>query len=56
MLPKELPIAVYVVNDGSSKGINEQDIQFLTAGIPHFHFIDMWIDDSNNFIKEKSLP
>ena len=56
MLPKELPIAVYVVNDGSSKGINEQDIQFLTAEIPHFHFIDLWIDDSNKFIKEKSLP
>ncbi len=41
MLPKELPITVYVVNDGSSKGINEQDIQFLTAEIPHFHFIDL---------------
>jgi hypothetical protein len=55
MLPKELPIAVYVVNDGSSKGI-KNDIQFLTTEIPHFHFIDLWIDDSNNFIKEKSLP
>jgi hypothetical protein len=56
MLPKELPIAVYLVNDGSSKGINEQDIQFLAAEIPHFHFIDLKIDDSNDFIKEKSLP
>jgi len=56
MLPKELPITVYVVNDGSSKGINEQDIQFLAAEIPHFHFIDLKIDDSNDFIKEKSLP
>jgi len=41
ILPKDLPIAVYVVNDGSSKGINEQDIQYLTAEIPHFHFIDL---------------
>jgi hypothetical protein len=29
MLPQDLPIAVYVVNDGSSHGIDEADIQYL---------------------------
>ena len=41
VLPKDLPIAVYVVNDGSSQGINEQDILYLNAQIPHFHYIDL---------------
>jgi glycosyltransferase involved in cell wall biosynthesis len=40
-LPKDLPIAVYVVNDGSSEGIEEQDILYLNTHIPHFHFIDL---------------
>lgn len=41
VLPKDLPIAVYVVNDGSSQGINEQDILYLNAQIPHFIYIDL---------------
>ena len=41
VLPKDLPIAVYVVNDGSSQGINEQDILYLNAQIPPFHYIDL---------------
>jgi len=41
LLPKDLPITVYVVNDGSSQGINEQDILYLKAQIPHFTYIDL---------------
>ena len=41
MLPGGLAIAVYVVNDGSSKGIDEQDILYLNAQIPHFSYIDL---------------
>ena len=37
MLPLDLSIAVYVVNDGSSHGIDESDIQYLRAKIPHFY-------------------
>lgn len=41
MLPRETQIAVYLVNDGSSHGIIEQDIIFLRSQIPYFHFIDL---------------
>jgi glycosyltransferase involved in cell wall biosynthesis len=41
MLPKNLQIKVYVVNDGSSKGITEQDISYLNTQIPQFHYIEL---------------
>jgi len=41
MLPLNLPIAVYVVNDGSSHGIDEADIQYLRDQIPLFFYIDL---------------
>jgi len=40
-LPKDLLVAVYVVNDGSSQGIDEQDIHYLKTQIPHFNYIDL---------------
>jgi len=40
-LPKDLMVAVYVVNDGSSQGIDAQDIHYLNTKIPHFHYIDL---------------
>ncbi len=40
-LPTDLPVSVYLVNDGSSQGISADDLSLLQAGIGAFHYIDL---------------
>jgi glycosyltransferase involved in cell wall biosynthesis len=40
-LPADLQVSVYLVNDGSSHGIQASDLSLLEAGIASFHFIDL---------------
>jgi glycosyltransferase involved in cell wall biosynthesis len=41
MLPDDISVSVFVVNDGSNKGINDEDISYLKNQIAHFYFIDL---------------
>ena len=38
-LPKNVNVGVYVVNDGSQKGLEQTAISFLQENIPNFHFV-----------------
>lgn len=41
IIPSDLHVSVYVVNDGSKQGIFTEDIQFLENSIPNFRFISL---------------
>ena len=38
-ISEDVKINVYIVDDGSCKGIESSHIEFLQKYIPHFHFI-----------------
>ena len=40
-LPKETIVSVYVVNDGSSRGVEPAHLEYLRKEIPRFTFIDL---------------
>lgn len=39
MLPPGMRVHVYLVNDGSAKGVAEEDLQLLHQHLPHFSYI-----------------
>ena len=39
-LPADQPVSVYLVNDGSSQGIQASDLALLKQGIGSFYYID----------------
>jgi glycosyltransferase involved in cell wall biosynthesis len=48
-LPPEVEVNLYVVNDGSSKGITSERLSNLTAAIPSFHYVSYQQNQGKGF-------